>query len=247
MPENTTYNEEKCPHCEKKFQILNNHLPYCDKNPNNENYEEIRELKRFLGRKNVKEDIKYLFLEKGKSIQRIGWEIKKKYNVDLHQKRGEFYSLKSGLSNKILEILGFKDYDEYRKEYLKLSARARRKHGFTDKMKSELKEKYENKCAYCGKEEKLNVHHIDGNPLNNTESNLIVLCEKCHINETTKERNKIHFHCEICRKILKEISRGLIINGKDISEIEDMIALTCPEHPEESLTIFKKNFVNYTL
>jgi len=43
------------------------------------------------------------------------------------------------------------------------------------------------KCQECGapnnrlKGTILTVHHIDGNPRNNTRSNLIALCQKCHL------------------------------------------------------------------
>ena len=37
-------------------------------------------------------------------------------------------------------------------------------------------------CAYCGyrSEKRQNVHHIDGNPKNNDDSNLEVVCPDCH-------------------------------------------------------------------
>ena len=36
------------------------------------------------------------------------------------------------------------------------------------------------KCCSCGKEKTLQLHHIDGNPKNNNEKNLITLCKLCH-------------------------------------------------------------------
>lgn len=49
-------------------------------------------------------------------------------------------------------------------------------------------QKYENKCCKCGWNEKnpklnksqLQINHIDGNPTNNTENNLELLCPNCH-------------------------------------------------------------------
>ena len=51
-----------------------------------------------------------------------------------------------------------------------------------------LFEKYENKCGRCGWNKKnpftneipLEIEHIDGNYLNNSEDNLILLCPNCH-------------------------------------------------------------------
>ena len=36
------------------------------------------------------------------------------------------------------------------------------------------------KCKYCSKKKKLTQHHIDNDPKNNTDSNLMLLCRKCH-------------------------------------------------------------------
>lgn len=46
--------------------------------------------------------------------------------------------------------------------------------------------KSNNKCSECGSPEKLELHHIDGNGygsqfVNNDESNIKVLCRKCHL------------------------------------------------------------------
>lgn len=35
-------------------------------------------------------------------------------------------------------------------------------------------------CQDCSSTEKLHVHHIDSNPKNNADDNLILLCNKCH-------------------------------------------------------------------
>ncbi len=55
-------------------------------------------------------------------------------------------------------------------------------------LKTYLFNKYNNKCARCGWGEKnrytgnipLEIEHIDGNYLNNSENNLILLCPNCH-------------------------------------------------------------------
>ena len=62
-----------------------------------------------------------------------------------------------------------------------------------------LKEKYNSKCARCGWHEvnpftnniPLEIEHIDGNYLHNTEDNLILLCPNCHsLTATYKGANK---------------------------------------------------------
>ena len=61
-----------------------------------------------------------------------------------------------------------------------------------------LFEKYNNKCAICGWSQinlwtnslPLEVHHIDGNYINNEESNLTLLCPNCHsLTDTYKSAN----------------------------------------------------------
>jgi len=66
-------------------------------------------------------------------------------------------------------------------------------------LKCYLFKKYNNKCARCGWGETnpytnkipLEVEHIDGNYLNNSEENLILLCPNCHsLTATYKGANK---------------------------------------------------------
>ena len=62
-----------------------------------------------------------------------------------------------------------------------------------------LKEKYNNSCQKCGWNQvnyftglvPLQIHHIDGNCLNNQEFNLQLLCPNCHaLTENFGSRNK---------------------------------------------------------
>jgi len=46
------------------------------------------------------------------------------------------------------------------------------------------------KCKWCRKNPVQEVHHIDGNPENIQEDNLIGLCGICHIRATRGEINK---------------------------------------------------------
>ena len=66
-------------------------------------------------------------------------------------------------------------------------------------IKKYLFEKYDNKCSKCGWGERnkftnvipLEIEHIDGNYLNNIESNLLLLCPNCHsLTSTYKGANK---------------------------------------------------------
>lgn len=62
-----------------------------------------------------------------------------------------------------------------------------------------------NKCAICGIDANLHVHHKDRNPKNNTKENIMILCSTCHakvhIDEGTwgkrkRLKNKV---CPICK------------------------------------------------
>ena len=88
--------------------------------------------------------------------------------------------LKKGQSNKILEILGYPDWEEYHKNTRKINMQLRGKYGFTDKLKKEIKDRDDNLCVLCGSTQRLQIHHIDGHYCNNDERNLITLCQKCH-------------------------------------------------------------------
>ena len=62
--------------------------------------------------------------------------------------------------------------------------RARYKHGFTDKIKKEIKNRDENRCQICRSTIKLEVHHIDGNLF------LIILKKRCQKYEKSHAATK---------------------------------------------------------
>ena len=73
------------------------------------------------------------------------------------------------------------------------------KYQVSNHLRTYLFQKYNNKCARCGWGEinpftgtvPLEVEHIDGNYLNNSEDNLILLCPNCHsLTATYKGANK---------------------------------------------------------
>lgn len=72
-------------------------------------------------------------------------------------------------------------------------------YGISKRIKRYFMEKYKCKCQKCGWGEKneytntipLEIHHIDGDYKNNSESNLQLLCPNCHsLTETVKSHNK---------------------------------------------------------
>ena len=73
------------------------------------------------------------------------------------------------------------------------------KYQISNHIRRYLMDKYNSKCANCGwgqinpytKVIPLEIEHIDGNYLNNNESNLILLCPNCHsLTPTYKGANK---------------------------------------------------------
>jgi hypothetical protein len=57
---------------------------------------------------------------------------------------------------------------------------------FNKQLKEEIRDRDERKCQVCGAPEiecitKLHIHHLDYNKKNNSEVNLISLCNRCHI------------------------------------------------------------------
>jgi hypothetical protein len=57
------------------------------------------------------------------------------------------------------------------------------------KTRDKIKSRDNLKCRICGTNKNLCVHHIDSNKLNDSENNLITLCNKCHSKATWGELN----------------------------------------------------------
>ena len=64
--------------------------------------------------------------------------------------------------------------DKYPNEYYRMRNRILKRDGY--------------KCTTCSNEEALHVHHIDRDPTNNEPSNLITLCEDCHLKYHTEKQ-----------------------------------------------------------
>lgn len=91
-------------------------------------------------------------------------------------------------------------YEEYIKRWQNGEENGMKgQYGLSKRIRRYLLEKHEHKCELCGWGEvnpytgtiPLEIHHIDGDYTNNSESNLQVLCPNCHsLTETHKSHNK---------------------------------------------------------
>ena len=73
---------------------------------------------------------------------------------------------------------------------------------FNEKLKDKIRKRDSNSCVYCGSKtnpRKLPIHHIDYNKKNNSELNLITLCDSCH-SYSNYNRNKWEFCLTILQK-----------------------------------------------
>ena len=100
-------------------------------------------------------------------------------------------------SNKCQQEFAYKQYINRWKQGLEDGING--KYSISAHIKKYLREKFNNKCSKCGwsktntytNKVPLEVHHKDGNYLNNKEDNLELLCPNCHaLTETYKGGNK---------------------------------------------------------
>ena len=59
-------------------------------------------------------------------------------------------------------------------------------------------------CRRCGKQKRVDIHHIDENPLNNAPMNLEPLCRSCHLRAHKQER-----YCDVPNCGRKHKGHGL--------------------------------------
>ena len=96
---------------------------------------------------------------------------------------------------------------------------------FNNKLKEQIRKRDNFTCQECGKSQlkrKLSIHHIDYNKNNNSEINLISLCNKCHMktNENRKHWEE-HFKMKMFIKELFNPENILIYNeNKQLIGIE---------------------------
>jgi len=78
---------------------------------------------------------------------------------------------------------------------------------FNDELKDKIRTRYHFRCQQCFRHQeelrdksnrkvKLNIHHIDYNKKNNSETNLILLCRNCHAQTNFKRENWTNYFKE---------------------------------------------------
>lgn len=94
-----------------------------------------------------------------------------------------------------------------------------------------LSEKGE-KCVECGTTEDVEVHHVDGDRLNNTLENLIPVCRSCHAKIHSDSDEMEHWR----EKLLPEEKRTQTIAVEASPELKAMLELVKAESSANSYT-----------
>ena len=168
------------------------------------------------GRKHTDEEkikISHSLQERNPNFNGVYKEIEpnQKRNYELFEKDKEYFCLNCGKkienpyaskTNKYCSIECRKEF--FQKEYIERwkngeESGLKGKYILSERIKQYVLEKTNYKCEKCGfsgvnpytNKTILQIHHIDGNCLNNIESNLQVLCPNCHaMTENFGSRNK---------------------------------------------------------
>ncbi len=102
------------------------------------------------------------------------------------------------------------------------------------KLRKKILERDEYICQYCGfKSKKYQiVHHIDGNPQNNSDDNLVVICQMCNLVEhagqgcVVQEVVDLYEKSKFSQNEIIKITREMRDKEKTDSEIIDFLGLT---------------------
>lgn len=83
-----------------------------------------------------------------------------------------------------------------------------------------------NECEACSSDYKITVHHVDGNPFNNSLENLQVLCWNCHLLYHEPTEQGVHDDLEGTKADFDnldnpEIRKFLGIVEEDIIDVDD--------------------------
>ena len=121
----------------------------------------------------IKEKILNLHYKLGYSTQKIAYEL-------------NWYGWK-GITTKIINILGYESWEEYDKGIRRIRGRNRyailKEAGWYKARKKTL-ERDNYKCVITGNSDNIEVHHIDGNVINNNLENLVTLWQEVHVSVT---------------------------------------------------------------
>lgn len=83
---------------------------------------------------------------------------------------------------------------------------------FTEELKQKIRLRDNWTCQLCSKLRSVHVHHIDLNKLNNHETNLIVLCSKCH----AKHHHKSNVEFNNQKQLFEAIINAKYTNRTDV-------------------------------
>jgi len=122
---------------------------------------------------------------------------------DKNENRIEITSLLMGFSIKIL------NWKKYQSEYER--QKPHREPKFI-KLRESIKKRDNFTCQNCNKNEEellvpLCIHHIDNDPVNNIEENLITLCMTCHahiLKRTTRKTKEKKIQEKMCERIVQQ-------------------------------------------